>query len=229
MKKFSVCMVIFPDLTIQDFVGPYEVFNKAGCFETFIVSEQTGIVMAEGGLELKTSMAFRECPPCDILFVPGGRGVTSLINNRVMLNFLQQQGSTAQYITSVCTGSLLLAAAGLLKGYQATTHWRSFELLQLLGVQTVQERVVIDRNRITGGGITSGIDFGLILTAMIAGEKVAKCVQLILEYNPEPPFQCGSPATADPYILQRVSEDSQSLFDLRKRTILEFNSISHIS
>jgi cyclohexyl-isocyanide hydratase len=221
MKKLKVCMVVFPDLTIQDFVGPYEVFNKAGCFDLFIVSERADIIAAEGGLMLKTAIGFEDCPACDILFVPGGQGITPLINHSPTIMFLQKQGGSAKYITSVCTGSILLAAAGLLEDYQATTHWRSFELLQMLGVKPVQERVVIDRNRITGGGITSGIDFGLVLTALIAGDDVAKRVQLMLEYDPQPPFHCGSPRNADPHILQQVTEGSQALFDLRKSLILE--------
>src|SRR5688572_2782514 len=137
MKKLKVCMIVFPDLTTQDFVGPYEVFNKAGCFELLIVSEHAGIIAAEGGLELRTSIGYNDCPPCDILFVPGGQGVTTLINHSATITFLQRQGASAKYITSVCTGSLLLAAAGLLEGYQATTHWRSIELLQMFGVESV--------------------------------------------------------------------------------------------
>jgi cyclohexyl-isocyanide hydratase len=212
-------MVLFPDLTIQDFIGPYEVFNKASCFDLFVVAETSGCIVAEGGLEVRAPLGFDDCPLCDILFVPGGRGITSLINHNSTLNFLQKQGSSAKYITAVCTGSVVLASAGLLEAYQATTHWRAMELLQMFGVNAIPERVVVDRNRITGGGVTAGIDFGLLLTALIAGEDVAKRVQLMLEYNPQPPFQSGSPRTAPPHIVEQVSEGSQALFDLRKKMI----------
>lgn len=212
-------MLLFPELTIQDFVGPYEVFNKASCFDIFVVAETPGFVVAEGGLEVRSPFGFNDCPLCDILFIPGGRGITPLINHEAMLRFLQKQGSAATYITSVCTGSILLASAGLLDGYQATTHWRSMELLRMFGVKTIPDRVVVDRNRITGGGVTAGIDFGLVLTSLIAGEDAAKRVQLSLEYNPQPPFQSGSPRTAPVHIVETVSESSQALFDLRKKMI----------
>jgi len=212
-------MVLFPDVTIQDFIGPYEVFNKAACFDIFVVAETAGPIVTEGGLEVNARLGFDACPLCDILFVPGGRGITPLINHDATLTFLQKQSSATKYITSVCTGSILFASAGLLDGYQATTHWRAMELLQLFGVHGVPERVVIDRNRITGGGITSGIDFGLVLTAVVAGEEVAKRTQLILEYNPQPPFQSGSPRTAPTHIVEQVSEGSQALHDVRKKMI----------
>jgi cyclohexyl-isocyanide hydratase len=226
MKKLKVCMLIFPEVTLQDFVGPYEVFNKAGCFELLIVSEHAGIIPAEGGLELKVHVTFEQCQSCDILFVPGGRGITPLLKRDAYLSFIRKLGSSAQYISSVCTGSLLLAAAGLLHEYKATTHWRSLELLHMLGVDAVEERVVIDRNRITGGGITSGIDFALVLTALIGGDTLAKRVQLMLEYHPEPPFNSGSPRTAEPHIVQQVTDGSQALFDLRKKIIIELQSKS---
>ena len=219
-------MLLFPEVTIQDFIGPYEVFNKASCFDIFVVAETSGFVAAEGGLEVRAPLGFNNCPLCDILFVPGGRGITPLINHDATLTFLQEQGTAAKYITSVCTGSVLLASAGLLEGYQATTHWRAMELLQLFGLNAVPERVVVDRNRITGGGVTSGIDFGLVLTAMIAGDDVAKRVQLMLEYNPQPPFQSGSPRSAPAHIVEQVSDGSQALFDLRKKMIHQ--RINHI-
>lgn len=215
MKKYKVGMLLFPGLTIQDFVGPYDVFIRAECFEVNTVAENTELLKAEGGLALKADFSFEDCPLVDILFVPGGGGITPLLTNMDYHAFLQKQALHAQYITAVCTGSLVLAAAGLLKGYKATTHWRSLELLRMLGVEAVEERVVSDRNRITGGGITAGIDFGLVLTALIGGEDMAKTVQLLLEYNPAPPFQAGSPLTAEAHILQRAEAISQSMFDKR--------------
>jgi cyclohexyl-isocyanide hydratase len=215
MKKLKIGMLLFPDLTILDFTGPYDVFIRANCFEVYIVSENTQLVKAEGGMSFKADYSFDECPQVDILFVPGGRGITPLLTNKTYRAFLQQQAAGAQYITAVCTGSLLLAASGLLRGYKATTHWRSLELLQLFGVEAIEQRVVRDRSRITGGGITAGIDFGLVLTAIIGGEDIAKTVQLLLEYDPLPPFQSGSPGTAEPHILKVAMEITQPLLESR--------------
>jgi cyclohexyl-isocyanide hydratase len=219
MEKLKVGMLLFPNVTIQDFIGPYEVFHRAPFFEICIVSAGTAPISAEGGLTLQPAYSFADCPPLDILFVPGGNGIDALLEDRAYIEFLQQQGARAQYITSVCTGSLVLAAAGLLQGYKATTHWRSLDLLRRFGVDVVEERVVKDRNRITGGGVTAGIDFGLALTAVIGGEEVAKTIQLMLEYAPAPPFNCGSPATADKPVLQKALELSQLLFEKREKIL----------
>jgi cyclohexyl-isocyanide hydratase len=211
--------LLFPDLTIQDFVGPYDVFIRAECFEVFTVSETTGPFNAEGGLTLQTQYSFQDCPSIDILFVPGGRGITPLLTHDIYLSFLKDKSLHAKYITAVCTGSLLLAAAGLLSGYQATTHWRSMSLLEMFGVDAIDQRVVKDRNRITGGGITAGIDFGLQLTAWIAGVDIAKTIQLILEYSPEPPFNCGNAKSADPHIVKIATSKTQQLFEKRRGII----------
>ncbi|MCW3121565.1 MAG: ThiJ/PfpI protein [Flavipsychrobacter sp.] len=214
-------MLLFPDLTLLDFVGPYDIFVRADCFEICIVSLNRGEVKADGGLVLKAEYDFEHCPIVDILFVPGGKGITPLLTNALYLEFLQKQSKTAQYVTSVCTGSLLLAAAGLLTGYRATTHWGAIELLKMFGVETVEERIVSDRNRITGGGVTAGIDFGLMLCALIGGNDKAKLVQLALEYDPQPPFGSGSPATAEPHILKRAKEATRSTFEIRREIIYE--------
>ncbi|MBC7383383.1 MAG: DJ-1/PfpI family protein [Bacteroidia bacterium] len=219
MKKFKIGMLLFPDLTLQDFVGPYDVFIRAECFEVYTVGLNTNFIKAEGGLLVSADYSFENCPSLDILFVPGGKGITPLLTDMQYLEFLENKGKNAQYITGVCTGSLLLAAAGLLTGYRATTHWRSIILLKMFGIDAVEERVVIDRNRITGGGITAGLDFGLVLTALIGGEDQAKLVQLILEYNPQPPFQSGSPANAEPHILKKAIEITQQLFETRLEII----------
>jgi cyclohexyl-isocyanide hydratase len=219
MEKSKIGMLLFPDITIQDFVGPYDVFIRADCFEVYIVSEKAGLINAEGGLSVKAELSFDDCPQFDIIFVPGGKGINPLLQNKTYIQFLQKQALGARFITSVCTGSLLLAASGLLTGYKATTHWRSRELLQMFGVEVTEERVVIDRNRITGGGVTSGLDFGLILTALIGGDGMAKTVQLLLEYDPLPPFSSGSPMTAETEILENAREITQPLFDSRMRII----------
>jgi cyclohexyl-isocyanide hydratase len=219
MEKFKIGMLLFPDITIQDFVGPFDVFVRAECFEVYIVSEEAGFIRTEGGLSVRAELSFVDCPQFDVIFVPGGKGINPLLQNKTYIDFLKKQALGARFITSVCTGSLLLAASGLLTGYKATTHWRSRELLQMLGVEVVPERVVIDRNRITGAGVTSGLDFGLILTAQVGGNRMAKTVQLLLEYDPLPPFSSGSPESAETEILEIANEITQPLFDSRIKII----------
>jgi cyclohexyl-isocyanide hydratase len=219
MKKYRICMLLFPHLTLQDFAGPYDVFIRADCFEVFTASENTGLMSIEGGLMLQSQYTFDTCPPFDILFVPGGTGITPLMTNKAYLSFLRSRAREVQYITAVCTGSLLLAAAGLLSGYKATTHWRSIPLLKMLNVDAVDERVVKDRNRITGGGITAGLDFGLQLTAWLGGDDMAKTIQLILEYAPQPPFNSGSVKSAAHHIIEEAMTKTQSLFEKRLKII----------
>jgi cyclohexyl-isocyanide hydratase len=215
MNKLKVGMLVFPEMTILDFTGPYDVFVRASCYNVLIIGADTSPFKVEGGMQMQAELAWGNCPQLDILFVPGGKGINPLMSDKKFISFLQRQAENAKYITSVCTGSLLLGAAGLLTGYRATTHWRSLELLERFGAQAVNQRVVVDRNRITGGGITAGIDFALSLTAMIGGETMAKTVQLILEYAPQPPFQSGSPDLAEPTILATAKEMTQALFDQR--------------
>ncbi|RFS21346.1 DJ-1/PfpI family protein [Chitinophaga silvatica] len=219
MQKLKIGMLLFPELTALDFVGPYDVFIKAPCFEVFTIAKTTEPLQAEGGLWFKPAISLTDCPPLDILFVPGGKGINNLLTDMEVLDFLRLQGATAKYITSVCTGSLVLAAAGLLDGFEATTHWRSLELLGLFDVTVQNKRIVKDRNRITAAGVSAGIDFGLMLTALIGGEETAKIVQLQLEYHPEPPFRAGSPQTAGLPVLQRTKELTQPIYNLRKKII----------
>ncbi|SHM00730.1 cyclohexyl-isocyanide hydratase [Chitinophaga jiangningensis] len=219
MQKLKVGMLLFPGVTILDFTGPYEVFAKAWCFEVVTIAETTDPVIAEGGLQLLANTTIADAPQLDVLFVPGGRGINDVLTNNNIIRFLQTQAAGARYFTSVCTGALVLAAAGLLDGYKATTHWRSLDLLRMFDVEVVQERIVKDRNRITGGGVTAGIDFGLLFTAMIGGEELAKVIQLQLEYNPQPPFHAGSPKTAELPVLQRARELTQQMFEVRRGII----------
>jgi cyclohexyl-isocyanide hydratase len=219
MKKYNIGMLLFPNVTLQDFAGPYDVFIRAECFTVCTVAENTRPMQVEGGLVLQAQYTFDDCPAIDILFVPGGRGITPLLTDQTYLSFLRTRGLQAEYITAVCTGSLLLAAAGLLTGYKATTHWRSMPLLKMFNVDAVEERVVKDRNRITGGGITAGIDFGLQLTAWIAGENIASTIQLLLEYAPEPPFDSGNIKTAKPDTVQEAMAQTQQLFDVRLKIV----------
>lgn len=221
MSKLKVGMLLFPDLTIQDFVGPYDVFVKEKSFEVMVVGKTIDPIQAEGGLTLIPSISFEACPQLDILFVPGGRGINPMLTDVVFLDFLRQQAKGSRFITSVCTGSLLLAAAGLLKGHKATTHWRSLDLLERFGVEVTEDRYVIDGKFITGGGVTAGIDFGLALVAHIVGEDAAKLIQLMLEYNPAPPFNSGLPKTTEKQILQRALELTAPVYNDRVKIIEE--------
>ena len=197
-------MVIFPGLTQLDLTGPYEVFVRLPGMEVLLIAENEHVVKSDHGLLLTPDTTFDKAPQVDILFVPGGNGVFGAMQNKKLLMFLRQQSAEAKYITSVCTGALVLAAAGLLDGYKATTHWLSLNLLGMFNVDVLEERVVADRNRITGGGVTAGIDFGLHVAAALFGEIKAKEVQLMMEYNPEPPFNAGSPKTANEEIVKNV-------------------------
>jgi cyclohexyl-isocyanide hydratase len=161
-------------------------------------------VVSDSGLAIVPTTTLDECPALDVLFVPGGAGVTDLLDDAEAIAFLRRHAAGARYVTSVCTGALLLGAAGLLAGYDATTHWAFHDLLPLAQARPVKDRIVIDRNRITGGGVTSGIDFALRVAAEIAGVPFAKGVELGIEYDPEPPFRSGSPDRADPEIVAAI-------------------------
>ncbi|HWA38976.1 MAG TPA: DJ-1/PfpI family protein [Burkholderiales bacterium] len=200
-------MLIFDDMTQLDFTGPYEVFAQmAGC-EVRVIAKSREPVTAKGGLKFLPDTTIADAPQLDVLFVPGGPGVGALMEDRPVLEFLRRQAAGAKYVTSVCTGALVLGAAGLLKGYRATTHWLSLELLPLFGVSAATDRVVIDRNRITGGGVTAGIDFALVIAAQVLGAEAAKTIQLLIEYNPAPPFDSGHPGTADTAIVEGLRRE----------------------
>ena len=197
-------MLIFPDMTQLDFTGPYEVFARLRECEVRIISQSLQPITANGGLKFVPDTTIEDAPLVQLIFVPGGPGVGALMEDRKVLEFLRRQAQQAEYVTSVCTGALVLGAAGLLKGYRATTHWLSLELLPIFGAIAVPDRVVVDRNRITGGGVTAGIDFALTVAAELFGAERAKTIQLSMEYNPVPPFTCGHPSTADSTIVEEV-------------------------
>ena len=157
-------------------------------------------------LTLTPTATFADCPQLDVICVPGGVGTDDMINDTDMLDFLRRQAAGAKYITSVCTGSLVLGAAGLLRGYRAATHWTAMDFLEAFGAIPTRTRVCIDRNRVTGGGVTAGIDFALTLVSILVDRKTAEAIQLRLEYNPAPPFNSGSPDTAPPEILALIKE-----------------------
>ena len=197
-------MLIFPDMTQLDFTGPYEVFGQVPGAEIKVISTSMEPVAARGGLRFLPDTTLDNAPQLDVLFVAGGPGVSAAMEDAKVLEFLRRQAVKAKFVTSVCTGSLLLGAAGLLKGYRATAHWMSLDLLPYFGAITLPDRVVIDRTRITGGGVTSGIDCALVIAGELVGSDAAKKIQLMIEYNPAPPFDCGHPSKADPALVESV-------------------------
>jgi cyclohexyl-isocyanide hydratase len=204
-------MILFPDLTQLDLTGPYEVFARMPATTVHLLAETLQPVRSERGLTITPDATWASSPALDVIFVPGGVGVNAMLEHAPLLRFLHQQSTSAAYLTAVCTGTLVLGAAGLLRGYRAATHWLSMDLLPLFGAEPVDERVVVDRNRITGGGITAGIDFGLHVAAVLRSERTAQEIQLMMEYNPQPPFQSGSPTTADPSLVQHVRATRQHI------------------
>ena len=197
-------LLLYPDLTQLDLTGPLEVLARLPGAVVHTVWKQAGPVRADSGLSLVASTSFADCPPLDLVFVPGGLGQIALMEDDETLTFVRHHGERARWVTSVCTGSLVLGAAGLLRGYRAATHWMFMDLLPAYGAVPVSERVVIDRNRITAGGVTAGIDFGLRVLAEVAGDATAQAVQLALEYDPQPPFDCGHPRTAPSALVDAV-------------------------
>jgi cyclohexyl-isocyanide hydratase len=204
-KSKLIAMVAYQGFTALDLIGPFQVLSMVPGYETRIVAKNRDLITTDSGLTLQPSMTFEECPEkVAVLFAPGGTMATvRAMSDPNLLAFLKSRGATAEYVTSVCTGSLVLGAAGLLRGYRATTHWSSRDVLKTLGATPVAERVVIDRNRLTGGGVTAGIDFGLVLASRLASEPIAQGIQLGLEYDPAPPFKSGSPETAPSQVTER--------------------------
>ncbi len=194
----NVGFLLFPEVTQLDLTGPVQILSRVPNAKVHLLWKTIEPVMTDAGFSINPTTTFADSPPLDVLCVPGGFGVIPLINDAVTLEFLQKQAAGARYVTSVCNGSLLLGAAGLLEGYKSTCHWGWLHLLPHFGATPVLARVVQDRNRWSGGGVTSGIDFGLKLAAELAGEEVAKLIQLGCEYDPAPPFDCGSPEKAGP-------------------------------
>jgi len=204
----QIAMLLYPGMYALDLVGPHAFLSGLMNVDVHLVAKTRGPVMAAGRLALVPTKEFGECPEnLDVLFVPGGQpGTNAAMQDDAILSFLANHGNRAKYVTSVCTGSLILGAAGLLKGYRATSHWSTRDLLPLLGAIPVEERVVEDRNRITGGGVTSGIDFGLVLAARLRNREYAEMLQLVNEYDPQPPFRGGTPKQAGPEMTRHLTD-----------------------
>ena len=216
----SIGMVLFPGLTQLDLTGAYEVLARMPDTRVHLVASTLQPVRSEWGLTILPDTTFADAPPLDMLCVPGGWGVNNHFDDDELLDFLRSRAQHARYITSVCSGALLLGAAGLLRGYRATTHWMSLDLLPLLGAEPVRDRVVRDGNRITGGGVTAGIDFGLAVAAELFGPATAQRIQLAIEYAPAPPFESGAPDSAPDDIRRDLLRDSNPALQ-RRRALVE--------
>ncbi len=207
-QPFHIGFLLYPNLTQLDLTGPAQFLSRAPGAKAHYVWKTVDPVPSDAGLSLMPTTTFKDCPQLDLICVPGGAGQTALMSDEETLSFLRKQAEKAKYVTSVCTGSLILGAAGLIKGYKSACHWMWRDMLPAFGTIPVNARVVKDRNRISGGGVTAGIDFALTVVAEIWGEEAAKSMQLFFEYNPQPPFDCGSPETAG---AERVAKAKQAL------------------
>jgi cyclohexyl-isocyanide hydratase len=202
----QIGLLVFPKVTQLDLTGPVQVFSGVPGAKVHLIWKRIEPVPSDSVLTLTPTVTYADCPQLDVICVPGGAGTDDMINDEETLDFLRKQAAGAKYITSVCTGSLVLGAAGLLKGYRAVTHWTAMEFLAAFGATPTNTRVCIDGNRITGGGVTAGIDFALTLVSIMVDRRTAEAIQLRLEYNPAPPFNAGSPSTAPPDILAVMKE-----------------------
>lgn len=217
----QIGFLLFPRVQQLDLTGPYDVLASMPDTSARLVWKTRGPITSSTGMVLSPDTTFDDCPQLDVLCIPGGSGVGDLMLDEETLAFVRRQAEHARYVTSVCTGSLVLGAAGLLRGRRATTHWAFHELLAPLGAIAVRERVVRDGNLMTGGGITAGIDFALTLAAELIGVEAAQALQLELEYAPAPPFSSGSPDTAPRAVVERVRADSAGSLAARRRIVEE--------
>jgi cyclohexyl-isocyanide hydratase len=202
----QIGLLVFPKVTQLDLTGPVQVFSSVPGAQLHLIWKRIEPVPSDSVLTLTPTTTFADCPQLDVICVPGGYGTDDLLNEEEVLAFLRRQAEGAKFVTSVCTGSLVLGAAGLLRGYRAATHWSAMDQLPAFGATPTKTRVCIDRNRVTGGGVTAGIDFALTLVSILVDRPTAEAIQLRLEYNPAPPFSSGSPDTAPPEIVARVKE-----------------------
>jgi cyclohexyl-isocyanide hydratase len=209
-------MLVFPNMTSLDILGPFEVLARAPDCKAELVWKSRDPVRGDTGLTIIPDRAFADAPQYDVIVVPGGPGQTPLMEDEEVLGFLRTQAGGAGLVTSVCTGSLLLAAAGLLAGHKATCHWLSLDQLPLFGVTAMPDRVVVDGNRITGGGVTSGLDFAFRVLAELRGDAAAQTIQLLMEYDPAPPFLAGHPRVAPRELVERVRDMTKEMIAQRR-------------
>jgi cyclohexyl-isocyanide hydratase len=219
MEPVSVAFLLYPQVTQLDFTGPAQILSRLGRAKVDFVAKTLEPVPTDAGFAVVPTATFAGIGQADILCVPGGIACVEVMEDEETLAWVRGVGERAGWVTSVCTGSLILAAAGLLKGCRAACHWAWRDHLRLFGAEPVAERVVFDRNRVTGGGVTAGIDFAFALTAAIRGEDHARLIQLALEYDPAPPFDSGSPARAGAPLLAAYQARMESLAPGREARI----------
>jgi cyclohexyl-isocyanide hydratase len=212
-------ILIFDGMTQLDATGPHEVLARVPGARVLLVAPRRGVVTAAFGLRVLPDVDFRNCPPLEVLCVAGGSGINALLADKRALEFVRRQAGRAKYVTAVCTGSLLLGAAGLLRGRRAACHWLSLPLLKELGAIPSRRRVVADGKFITAGGVTSGIDFGLELAAKLAGKAAAREIQLMIQYDPKPPFRAGTPAGAGRALARRIARKQAAVQADRLRRV----------
>ncbi len=212
-----IAFLLFPNVTQLDLTGPAQVLSRLGGGARLdLVAKMRDPVPTDAGFSILPTALFADVPNADILCVPGGMGTNDAIADDETIDWVRSVGENATWVTSVCTGSLILGAAGLLRGYRATSHWMWRDMLPLFGAEPVAARTVIDRNRVTGGGVTAGIDFALTLTAAIRGEEHARMVQLQIEYDPHPPFDSGSPERATPALVEAFRKRADAMAPTRE-------------
>lgn len=213
-QQYVIGLVFYPGMTALDIIGPQTVFATLPGIQIHRIWKTLDPIQTDDGMRIIPDTTFGNCPPLDIICIGGGLGQSAVVDDPEILAFLRQQGSMTKFITSVCGGSEFLAKAGLLQGYRSATHWMFREQLAAAGVQVGTERVVIDRNRMSGGGVTAGIDFGLEIARVLYGEETAKLVQLLMEYDPAPPFDVGSPEKAGAELVNKAMVYAAEVFNL---------------
>lgn len=216
---FRIVFILYPHLTQLDFTGPYEVLARMPGAEIIIASKDGGELVSEMGLTFANLRALADIDRADMIMLPGGPGQTQAMQDPEFMAEVKRLGEGATYVTSVCTGSLILAAAGLLKGKRAGSHWAYRELLKPFGAIPDDARVVRDGNAITGGGVTAGIDIALTIVADLAGDDVAKMIQLAIEYAPAPPFNSGRPELAEEKTVAAVKQLFSAFAQQRREAI----------
>jgi cyclohexyl-isocyanide hydratase len=215
----QVGLILFDQLTQLDLTGPFEVLARVPNVAVHLVAKSLEPVRSDTGLEILPTMTFGACPSLDVICVPGGPGVNDAMLDEELIEFVRRQAATVRYVTSVCSGALILGAAGLLEGARVATHWASVDYLAAFGAQPAAERVCVDRHLITGGGVTAGIDFGLSLAALLALREAAERIQLFLEYAPEPPFSSGTPQEARPEIVAAYRLAAAPMLERRAESV----------
>ena len=215
----AIGVLVFPGITQLDATAPCEIFSSLPGASLHLIARDRTPITLEFGLAFNPTATYADPLELDVLCVPGGFGVNALMEDDACLDFLRRTSERARFLTSVCTGALVLGAAGLLRGYRATTHWLSLEFLESFGAIPVAERVVTDRNRITGGGVTAGIDLALTVAAELVGRAAAEKTQLYVEYDPAPPFASGTPRTARKEIIEAVRAEAREHLDERRRIV----------